>query len=404
MSKSQPVTQNSTQQTSIDPWLSSLAQQAGQQGANLPQYTPYTGAGPAGLTPQQLQAMGLSSSNVGQGQAISQSAYNPLSSLTGFQGQTVDANSLGSQIQGLLNPATQNYINTTGAQIDRNTAGAVNTQDQNLAAQHAFGGSRQAVGDAVTQNLGTQAKNQMAAAANQGNYNTALATALSAGQGNQNAATQAANIRLGGANALSGLGSNIAGMNTQDMANLLAAGGVAQNSNTAQNMFNYQQYLNQYQIPDQQATTFASILGSLPHGQTQTGQQTQMSYSNPLMGLGGLGLGLASLGTGGGSTLGGSALSGLGSAAASGGSSLWASLAPLLMASDRRLKEDIEPVGKLFDGTPVYRYRFKDSPLTQIGLMADEVDPRAVFVHPEHGFQMVDYRRATNRAAKKGSF
>jgi hypothetical protein len=311
MSKSQPVTQSSTQTNDIPGWLTSLSQQAGNIGANLPQYTPYTGAGPAGLTPQQMQAMGLSSSNVGQGQGISMGAYNPLTALTGFNSPMVDANSLGGQVQGLLNPATQNYIDTTGAQIDRNTAGAVNTQNQALAAQHAFGGTRQGVADAVTQNLGTQAKNQMAAAANQGNYNTALSTALSAGQGNQNAAAQAAGIRAGAANSLAGLGSNISGLNAQDLQGLLTAGGVGQASNTAQNMFNYQQYMNQYQIPDQQAQTFASILGALPHSTSQTGQQTQMSYSNPLMGLGGLGLGLASLGTGGGATLGGAALSGL---------------------------------------------------------------------------------------------
>jgi hypothetical protein len=76
-------------------------------------------------------------------------------------------------------------------------------------------------------------------------------------------------------------------------------------------MFNYQQYLNRYQIPDQQAQTFASILGSLPHSTSQTGSSTQMSYSNPLMGLAGLGLGLGSLGTGGGSTLFGGAMTSL---------------------------------------------------------------------------------------------
>ena len=310
MSKSQPVTQSTSQQTDIPAWLTGLSQQAGSMGANLPQYTPYTGAGPAGLTPQQMQAMGLSSSNVGQGQGISMGAYNPLTSLTGFNSPMVDASSLGGQVQGLLNPATQDVIDATNAQIDRNTAGAMNQTDTNLAGQHAFGGSRQGVADAEVAAQGGLQKNQLAAQLNQGNYNTALQTALAAQQGNQGAAAQAAGIRAGAANSLAGLGSNISGLNSQDLQGLLTAGGVGQASNTAQNMFNYQQYLNQYQIPDQQAQTFASIIGALPHSTSQTGQSTQMSYSNPLMGLAGLGLGLGSLGMPGSTNAAGQAVSG----------------------------------------------------------------------------------------------
>jgi hypothetical protein len=312
MSKSQPVTQNTSQQTNIPAWLSQYGQQAASNAANVPQWQgTYTGAGPAGLTPQQLQALGLASGNVGQGQGISMSAYNPLTSLTGFNSPTVDANSLGSQVQGLLNPATQDVLNATNAQIDRNTATATNQQNQQLAQQHAFGGSRQAIANAVTGSQAELQKNQLAAQLNQGNYNTALQTALSAGQGNQNAAAQAAQIRLGGANALAGLGTNIAGLNSQDLNNLLTSGGVAQNSQTAQNQFAYQNWLSQYQIPESINQSFASVLGALPHDTSQTGQQTQMSYSNPLMGLAGLGLGLGTMGMTGGGSLGGNLISGL---------------------------------------------------------------------------------------------
>jgi len=152
-------------------------------------------------------------------------------------------------------------------------------------------------------------------------------------------------------------------------------------------MFGYQKWLNDMQMPGQLLAQQAGILGGLPHGQTQTGQQSQMSYSNPLMGLGGLGLGLASLGTGGGATLGGSALSGL-----------WGMLPAF---SDRRLKEDIEPIGSLFDDTPLYRYRYKGDPVTRVGVMADEADPSAVITHPS-GYKMVDYGRVVDRAARAG--
>lgn len=62
--------------------------------------------------------------------------------------------------------------------------------------------------------------------------------------------------------------------------------------------------------------------------------------------------------------------------------------------SDARLKEDITPVGKLDDGQNVYSYRYKGSPTTQIGLMAQEVEkihPEAVHVDPATGFKKVRY-------------
>lgn len=47
--------------------------------------------------------------------------------------------------------------------------------------------------------------------------------------------------------------------------------------------------------------------------------------------------------------------------------------------SDRRLKENIRPVGKLDNGLTVYAYNYIDGGATHIGLMADEVEA----VHPE---------------------
>jgi len=42
--------------------------------------------------------------------------------------------------------------------------------------------------------------------------------------------------------------------------------------------------------------------------------------------------------------------------------------------SDERLKEDILPVGELYDGTNVYSYRYKGDHVPRIGLMAQEVE------------------------------
>ncbi len=68
--------------------------------------------------------------------------------------------------------------------------------------------------------------------------------------------------------------------------------------------------------------------------------------------------------------------------------------------SDARLKTDIAKVGKLDDGQTVYSYKFKGSPETQIGLLAQNVEkavPSAVKTHPS-GYKTVDYSKATKRA------
>ena len=65
--------------------------------------------------------------------------------------------------------------------------------------------------------------------------------------------------------------------------------------------------------------------------------------------------------------------------------------------SDERAKEDIQQVGLLNNGLPVYSYRYKGSPQTEIGLLAQEVAqvrPEAVG-HMGGGLLGVDYEAAT---------
>ena len=76
--------------------------------------------------------------------------------------------------------------------------------------------------------------------------------------------------------------------------------------------------------------------------------------------------------------------------------------AAALKFSDPALKTDVEKVGRLDNGLPVYRYRYRDGGAPEIGLMADDVarqKPGAVACNPE-GLMAVDYVKATAR--KKG--
>lgn len=64
--------------------------------------------------------------------------------------------------------------------------------------------------------------------------------------------------------------------------------------------------------------------------------------------------------------------------------------------SDERLKEDIRRVGTLDNGLAVYAYRMKGSPVTQIGVLAQEVEMAipAAIIPDASGFLKVDYAKA----------
>ena len=73
--------------------------------------------------------------------------------------------------------------------------------------------------------------------------------------------------------------------------------------------------------------------------------------------------------------------------------------------SDARLKEEIEPVGKLYDGQEVYKYRYIGSPIWQIGVMAQDVEkivPEAV--NDVGGYKTVNLNTATKYAAELSRF
>jgi hypothetical protein len=72
-----------------------------------------------------------------------------------------------------------------------------------------------------------------------------------------------------------------------------------------------------------------------------------------------------------------------------------------MMRSDRRAKTDVALVGNLFDGTPVYRFRYKSGGPVQIGVMAQDIEgtnPEAVA--EINGVKYVDYAKATAKSAQ----
>lgn len=134
------------------------------------------------------------------------------------------------------------------------------------------------------------------------------------------------------------------------------------------------------QLPLIMGKELASVAGGIPGGGVTS--SVPGPTRSPLME--GLGLALTGMSLLGG--LGGGGLGGL------------MSMVPFL--SDRCAKDDIALIGRLFDGTPVYRFRYKGDAAMRIGLMADEVVAEAV--SEIEGLKVIDVRAATENAARIG--
>jgi hypothetical protein len=253
------------------------------------------------MTPAQMQALGFSMNSMGQPQSVSMGAAPGYSNAMSFGAPQMTGASVGGNIQGLLSPYTQSQVDATNTQLDKNTAGAVSTTDQSLAAQHAFGGDRQAIADADIRNQGDMTKASTDAGMYSGAYNQALQAAMGMGTANQNAAIGSAGVNLAGANGMSGLGTTIGGLNTSQLQGLLSTGGTQQATNQAADTFNVGQYQQQYQSQYQQMQALAQMLGTVPHN--TSGTSTTTSYTNPWMQLAGLGVQAAGAFASGGTSL-----------------------------------------------------------------------------------------------------
>lgn len=245
--------------------------------------------------------------------------------------------------QALGNIYQQGYGQALGAAQQQQgvalQAEQANRQAQQQAAQQFLGIGQQGFGQGMT-----TAQQQ-----------AALAQQLY-GQGAQTAQQAAAlgqglyGIGAGVSQGLAGLGTGAQQAALQGGQAQLAAGTVEQQTQQAQNQALYNQFLQQQGYPFQVAQFLANI----------------------------------AMGTG--------ALSG----------STTTTTQPSSFFSDERLKEDVEPIGKTFDGQQIVRFKYKGEPGTRIGLVAQDVEKK----HPEAvglagGYKTVDYDAATDEAAAR---
>ena len=131
-------------------------------------------------------------------------------------------------IQSYLNPYTQEVINTSLTDLEKARQAAIQQTGQQAMQAKAFGGSRQGVAEALTnQQYGTQAGSMIANLRSQG-YTQALQAAQQAALANQAAGMQGAQFRMGAASQLGGLGQQQTAGQYQAGGALMGLGGARQ--------------------------------------------------------------------------------------------------------------------------------------------------------------------------------
>jgi len=312
--------------------------------------TPYQSYGNELVAPvNQQQNLGIG--NINQYAQSAQPAINQALGYANQAAQPVTA----AQIQQYQSPYTQQVVNATQAQFANQNAQQQSALQGNAISQGALGGDR--AGVAAANLAGQQSLAQapvIAGLYNQGYQNAEqMALAEQANKGNQ--AYAIGNLGAAGQNAaLTGAGAQI------------GAGTLQQQTQQAQDLAAYQQFLQKQAYPFQTLSWESGIdtgVGSQMGGTSQT--TTQAPPPNPVAQYGGL------------------ALMGLG------------------MFSDERMKEGISNVGKTHDGQPIYRYRYKGDPTWHMGLIAQDVEK----THPEAvgevaGAKTVDVHEATKDAVR----
>ena len=319
-------------------------------------FTPYTGEMVAGLTPSQTAGI----QNVNSSAATAQPYYQAATGLVGNAAQTFGQPQLDQYMSPYINSvakATQANLNETNAQQQQQLLG-------NAISQGAFGGDRAGIAQAELARQQGLSGGQTMANIYQGGYGQALA---------QFNADQARQLQAGSTLGQLGTGAQTAGL--QGGQAQMAAGATQQAVQQAQDVANQQQFQAQQSYPFQTTQYLANLLLGIggQSGGTALTSQPQGNIGSSLVG------GLLAAGQ---------------------------AFGPAMMASDERVKENIEPVGKTFDGQNIYKYNYKGSPTTNIGLIAQEVEehhPSAVY-KTENGMRMVDYDQATGKAASKGHF
>ena len=375
-----------TQQTStvqLPPWVNNAAQQNyafAQNVANRP-LVQYGGQTVADTSPQTNQAWDLAanSGNTGKSQYDASTAgflaamgAGGNAPQVGMQDRVSDVTPsllANTDLSKYMNPYINNVVDTSMQKLDAQRIQSLMGNADSAVRANAFGGSRGAITDAVTNSQAAVGAGQLAsqlygqaydtatkgAQFDIGNLLTAATGNQSAGvtqrgqdysvaQGNQSAALKGTDQMLAGATGMESLG-NDAVKNVLQQYSMLSDAG-SQQQGQAQKLIdaNKAKFDEANNYPTEQLNTLLASLGMTPYGKTQTGTSDTTTSASPDYAQSALGL--LSIGAG-------------------------------LFKSDKKAKKDINKVGThVPSGLPVYSYRFKgqkpNTPKT-VGPMAQDV-------------------------------
>lgn len=378
--------QTTTQQTTTPQNVQNAAAQNISSAENLQNtgFQAYTGQQVANFAPQQQQSFGLGTdvANAASGNIMPGSNALSYALNSSQNAPTISAPTIASQMSPYMNA----YVGEALAPQLQANANAYMLQSQ---AQQGAATSAGAFGDpraALLQgNLGLNyaLENQgLVGSAYTNAFNTAIgagaqdvSNSLTAQQGNANVWNQSIQDALSGSNT-----ANTQGTNAASLINTLGGQQTAQSQ--AQLNAQYNQWLMAQQYPFLTSQNLNSAISSaVPTNTTQTTSAPNnagFGILGALLGGGGSMIGANPGTTAAGATTGGSGILGLAA------------------LSDERVKENMERVGELDDGSNVYRFNFPGDPETRIGLSAQEQqkkNPKAVT--EIGGLKYLDYQRAT---------
>lgn len=426
---STPAVQTSISKVQLPQWVEDASREnymrASVVADNLAE--PYSGNVVAGFTPTQQEAWNLARQSINTAQPYYDSANGILTSAgsyspTTVSAQQVDTNSLplvsastvtpqtflGSDISAYMNPYTEQVISGAMSDLDRQRLASLNTTAGAATAAGAFGGSRQAIQEGVTNAETARAAGQLSAQLRSDAYNNAtgllgqdITNNLTAQTANQQAGltagttnlqallsalqgNQSADLTAQTSNQTAGLNANQqailaatqqAALGQQAQTSALQGAGVLesigqQQQQYEQNLLSQQeaQYNAQRQDDIDRLNIRLQALGMSPYGQTTSTTSTNNNTQS----------GNSALGALGGAATGASISSALGLTAGSTGSYGLAGLGALLgLLSDKHDKTDIEKLGKdPGTGLDLYAYRYKGDPKSYpkvVGPMAQDV-------------------------------
>jgi hypothetical protein len=228
-------------------------------------------AQPSGPNVFQQSASGLTDAMAGTRGAM---GYNP---------QNVSAQTAVGGINTYMNPYTQQVIDTSMRDLERQRQMQQNQMGAQATAAGAFGGSRQGVAEAETNRAFADQGGQLAAQLRQQGFQTALgasqqdvANRMQAAQANQQAGLQGAQLRMGAANQLGGLAGQGFGFGQSIQQQQAAEGLQSQQMNQALIDAAKGQFGNFAGAPNQ---SVAQLIGAL--GGANMGQQSQTTTNKP---------------------------------------------------------------------------------------------------------------------------